>query len=217
MGQNLHRAKRYERLQQAMDVMPLVAILRGLTPENAVSIGSALVDGGIHILEVPLNSPEPIQSIAVLRNHLPEHIIVGAGTVRNTKDIEQLQQINADIVVMPHCSSVLIQKSIDCGLEPFPGVFTPTEAFGAIDSGARYLKIFPANCNPSLPKALASVLPSGIQMLAVGGVKPSNLDDFPSVQGFGIGSSLFKPQFPSDEVLSRAKDFCEAIEKWKLK
>ena len=138
MSQDLHHAKRYERLQEAMDVMPLVAILRGLTPESAASIGSALVDGGIHILEVPLISPEPIQSIAVLRNHLPEHIIVGAGTVRNTNDIEQLQQINADIVVMPHCSTMLIQKSIDCGLVPFPGVFTPTEAFGAVDAGARF-------------------------------------------------------------------------------
>ena len=215
MSQKLQRVNRQERLQIAMDVMPLVAILRGLTPGNAPSIGSALVDGGIQILEVPLNSPEPMKSIEVLRKHLPEYIIVGAGTVRNTNDIEQLQQINADIVVMPHCSPHLIQKSIDCGLEPFPGVFTPTEAFEAIDAGARYLKIFPANCNPSLPKALASVLPAGIQMLAVGGVKPSNLDDFPSVQGFGIGSSLFKPQLNSDDVLSRARDFCDAIENWR--
>ena len=217
MSQILHLTNRRERLQQAMDVMPLVAILRGLTPENAKTIGTALIDGGIQILEVPLNSPTPMQSISILRNHLPNHIIVGAGTVRNTSDIEQLQEINADIVVMPHCSSTLIQKSIDCELEPFPGVFSPTEAFMAIEAGARYLKIFPANCNPSLPKALASVLPSGIQMLAVGGIKPINLDAFPSVQGFGIGSSLFKPQFTSEEVHSRAQDFCEAIVKWRTK
>ncbi len=215
MSQNLHRVKRQERLQQAMDIMPLVAILRGLTPASATSIGSALVDGGIQILEVPLNSPDPIQSIALLRNYLPEHVIVGAGTVRNVNDIDQLQQINADIVVMPHCSPVLIQKSIDSGLEPFPGVFSPTEAFLAIDTGARYLKIFPANCNPSLPKALESILPSGIQMLAVGGVNPSNLNDFSSVQGFGIGSSIFKPQFTSDEVHARAQAFCKAIVNWR--
>ena len=206
MSQKLQRVNRQERLQIAMDVMPLVAILRGLTPENAVSIGSALVDGGIQILEVPLNSPEPMKSIEVLRKHLPEHIIVGVGTVRNTNDIEQLQQINADIVVMPHCSPHLIQKSIGCGLVPFPGVFTPTEAFEAIDAGARYLKIFPANaillCQKHWPLFCQQVF-----KCYCGRSETKYLDDFPSVQGFGIGSSLFKPQFNLDDVLSRTRDF----------
>lgn len=212
---DIQREQRKIRLQQAMTKMPLVAILRGLTPQKAVEVGQVLVENGLHILEVPLNSPDPFESISLLRQNLPQHVIVGAGTVLRESDIEQLQRIQADIVVMPHCSPTLISKSIHCGLEPFAGVFTPTEAFCAVDAGAQFLKIFPSDCNPLLPKALKSVLPPHIQMLAVGGVQHDNVHDFPAVQGFGVGSSLFTPKMEIIEIAKRAAQFCVSIQKWK--
>ena len=206
--------KLQKRMQVALQEMPLVAILRGLKPENAVIVGKTLVEGGLRILEVPLNSPDPFTSIDLLRKNLDHHIIVGAGTVLRDSDMDKLRDINADIAVMPHCNPTLIQKALQCGLLPFPGVFTPTEAFCAIEAGAQYLKIFPANCNPLFPKAIKAVLPNHVKMLAVGGIRPNNLQDFPSVNGFGVGGSLFKPMMEQNQIAENTEKLCEATRLW---
>ena len=204
------------RLNNALEACPLIAILRGLTPKNASSVGKALTESGFSILEVPINSPQPFESIAAMRSSLPEDIVLGAGTLMTTRDLELLSKAGGELAIMPHTDPILIKKSLDLGLIPMPGVFTPTEAFTAIQAGAEHLKIFPANlAGAGMIKALKAVLPPQIKLFAVGGISPNDLPQWPLVEGFGIGGALFKPSFTLDKIKDNARVFYTAANAWR--
>lgn len=208
-------AENLARVQQAMDLMPLIAILRGLTPERAETVGQTLADAGFSIIEVPLNSPEPFESIRILRDTLDSSVVVGAGTVVNIDDVARVAEAGGEIVVTPNTNTEIIEVSAAMGMIPMPGFSTPTEAFSAIASGAGYLKLFPANMYPlDYVKALLSVLPKSVKLAAVGGIDASNGGDYIAAgcHGVGLGSSLFKPDMSLDEIARRAKESVAMVE-----
>lgn len=204
-----------DRFDAAFAQLPLVAILRGLKPEEAEPMATALYEAGFRLIEVPLNSPQPFDSIAAIRRLLPQDALVGAGTVLKVEDVARLEQIGAELVVMPHADTAVISAAAKAGLLCTPGVATPTEAFAALAAGAAALKLFPAEMiNPSVVKAIRAVLPSGTRLLPVGGIAPDTMAPFleAGVAGFGLGSALFKPGMSVDEVAQRARAFVSA---WK--
>ena len=186
---------------------PIIAILRGLEPENAVETAGALIAAGIDQIEVPLNSPEPLVSIKAMVDAFPNGPVFGAGTVVTTADVEAVAETGARMIVSPDTNAAVIQATKALGLLSYPGIFTATEAFTAIRAGADGLKLFPAShLGPPGVAALKAVLPPETELYAVGGVGP---DDFASylaagVTGFGIGSALFKPGMAPSEVGTRA-------------
>lgn len=182
-------------LNEALETCGIIAILRGVTPDEVISVGDALYAAGVRVVEVPLNSPDPFTSIGKLAKHFGSKMVVGAGTVLSAQDVNQLKESGGTISVSPDCNPETIARAIHLGLDPLPGVFTPTEAFAAIRAGARHLKLFPAEvASPQTVKAWRAVLPKHVQVHAVGGVTPSNMKEWLAcgVQGFGIGSSLYK-------------------------
>jgi 2-dehydro-3-deoxyphosphogalactonate aldolase len=182
-------------LNDALNSCGIIAILRGITPDEVTSVGDALYAAGIRIVEVPLNSPDPFMSIAKLAKHFGTRMVVGAGTVLSVQDVNQVKETGGTISVSPDCNPETIARALALGLDPLPGVFTPTEAFTAIRAGAQHLKLFPAEvASPQTVKAWRAVLPKHIQVHAVGGVTPSNMSEWLAcgVSGFGIGSSLYK-------------------------
>lgn len=194
-------------LNDALAEMPIVAILRGLRPGEAVAIGEALIAAGVRVLEVPMNSPEPLRSVRLLAEALAGRAIVGAGTVLVPEVIERVAEEGGQICVSPDSKPAVIRRARECGLEPLPGFGTATEAFTAYDAGARLLKLFPASTyGPGQVAALRAVLPGDATILAVGGVGPSVMADWwaAGVRGFGLGSDLFKPGFAPAEVSARA-------------
>jgi 2-dehydro-3-deoxyphosphogalactonate aldolase len=197
----------------AMDELPLVAILRGITPAEAPTIGAALVAEGFRLIEVPLNSPQPFESIAGLRAALSPNVLVGAGTVRTPDDVLRLRDGGADLVVMPHADTSLIRAAKVAGLVCVPGVATPTEAFAALDAGADALKLFPAELvSPAVVRALRAVLPTSVRLLPVGGITASSMPAWSKagISGFGLGSALYAPGRSADEVRGRARAFVAA-------
>lgn len=191
----------------------LVAILRGLRPEEAESVGSALYAGGIRIIEVPLNSPQPLRSIEILRNTLPEDCLVGAGTVLSAQQVHAVKDAGGQLIVMPHCVEAVLHAAKEAGLYLTPGVATPTEAFAALAAGADALKLFPAEqVGISAIKAWLAVLPTGTALLPVGGITPQNMAPYlqAGAAGFGLGSALYSPGLPADEVGRRAHAFIQA-------
>lgn len=193
----------------------LVAILRGVRPAEAVAIASALHGAGIRIVEVPLNSPDPFDSIERLAAAYPTKLIVGAGTVLSPADVNLLKAHGGQISVSPDCNPAVIARAVELGLEALPGVFTPTEAFAAIRAGARNLKLFPAEAaSPLTVKAWRAVLPRDVKLFAVGGITPANMQAWidAGVEGFGIGSNIYKPGMTADDVAGRAAGFAAA---WK--
>jgi 2-dehydro-3-deoxyphosphogalactonate aldolase len=175
---------------------PLIAILRGLRPDEAEPMTDALIDAGIALIEVPLNSPDPLQSIARMRKRAGDRAIIGAGTVLDVAAVQALKQIGAQMVVSPNCNPDVIAATKAAGMASYPGVQTATECFTAIDHGADGLKFFPAGLvGTEGLRALKAVLPAEIPTYAVGGVNPNNMRDWlaAGVTGFGIGSSLYKP------------------------
>lgn len=194
---------------------PIIAILRGLKPDEALAVGEALVGAGIGMLEVPLNSPDPFDSIAQLARGLAGRAVVGAGTVLMPADVDRLAAAGGTLVVSPNCSPDVIRRTKALGLVSAPGVMTPTEAFAALDAGADLLKLFPGELiGPSGAKAMAAVLPKGVRIVMVGGVTADGLGAYKGgpVAGFGIGSALFSPGLSADEVGQRAGKFVAA---WK--
>ncbi len=192
-----------ERVAEAMASTPLVAILRGLEPQNAEKTGQTLVESGFKMIEVPLNSPEPFDSIRILRDSLPEDIIVGAGTVLRVEDVQKLAEVGGEIVVTPNINPDVIRAAIDLGMVPMPGFETITEAFVAVEAGARYLKLFPANAYPiNYLKSLLAVLPKDVKVLAVGGADVSNGADYfkAGYSGLGLGSVIFTPEMSQVEI-----------------
>ncbi|CAH1673272.1 MULTISPECIES: 2-dehydro-3-deoxy-6-phosphogalactonate aldolase [unclassified Chelatococcus] len=207
------RPSRATRLEEAFATLPLIAILRGLKPEEAADVATALHEAGFRFIEVPLNSPEPFESIRIIRELLPDDTLVGAGTVTRSAEVERLVALGADLVVMPHADTMVIRAATDAGLICTPGVATPTEAFAALAAGAAALKIFPAEMvGPPVIKAIRAVLPPGTRLLPVGGITPTNMDPFlaAGVAGFGLGSSVYKPGMDVQEIAANARAFVEA-------
>lgn len=196
--------------------MPLVGILRGLAPGEAVPVATALIEAGIPILEVPLNSPEPLDSIGRIVNAFGDDALVGAGTVLDPTAVERVADAGGRLVVAPNCDPRVIRAARAAGLAVMPGVMTPTEAFAALDCGADALKLFPAEIlSPAMVRALAAVLPTEARMLAVGGIGPGNMPDYwaAGVAGFGVGSTLFKPGKPVEAIASDARRLVATMRK----
>ena len=191
----------------------LIAILRGLRPEEAESIGSALYAAGIRIIEVPLNSPQPLRSLEILRRILPEDCLVGAGTVLSAEQVRAVKVAGGQLIVMPHCDVQVLRAAKDAGLYLAPGVATPSEAFAALAAGADALKLFPAEqVGIGAMKAWLAVLPPGTALLPVGGITPDHMAPYlrAGAAGFGLGSALYSPGLPADEVGRRAQAFIQA-------
>ena len=193
--------------------LPLVAILRGLRPHEAQAIGLALEQAGFALIEVPLNSPQPFDSIATLRRVLGPDTLVGAGTVTRVEDVQRLAELGADLVVMPHADPAVIRAAKAAGLLCVPGVATPTEAFAAIAAGADALKLFPAELvTTSVMKAMRAVLPANVPLLPVGGITPASLAPWhrAGAAGFGLGSALYSPGLGAEAVADNAARFVRA-------
>lgn len=204
------RATLSERFAAANSALPLVAILRGVRPEEVVDVGLCLVDVGFRLIEVPLNSPDPFSSIAALRKALPDEVLVGAGTVLGIGQIGPLCETGAEMAVMPHADVTVIRAAKAAGLLCMPGVVTPTEAFGALAAGADALKIFPAELvTPAVLRAMCAVLPTSCRLLPVGGIRPESLKHYrdAGATGFGLGSALYKPGMSTKQITSMARQF----------
>lgn len=191
-----------------LDACPLIAILRGIRPEEAVAIGGALLDAGFTILEVPLNSPAPFESIRRLHDAYGERALVGAGTVMSEDDLAATARAGGRLMVTPHADPDLVRAARARGLIACPGFFTPAEAFALLAAGADALKLFPAEgASPAMLKAMLAVLPKGTAVLPVGGIGADNIAAWRAAgaAGFGIGSSLYKPGDAADTVGARAR------------
>jgi 2-dehydro-3-deoxyphosphogalactonate aldolase len=194
--------------------LPLVAILRGIHPNEALDVGRALADAGWHMIEVPLNSPQPLVSISALTAAFP-HLLIGAGTVLNVDQVRDVHKAGGKLVVSPNFNADVVRAAADLGMVCLPGVLTATEAFAALDAGATGLKLFPAEMiPPAAVKALRAVLPAATKLLPVGGIDAKNMAAYMAAgaNGFGIGSALYKPGRSSDEVRRIALDFKAAFE-----
>jgi 2-dehydro-3-deoxyphosphogalactonate aldolase len=193
---------------------PLVAILRGVKPGEAVEIGATLVETGFCIVEVPLNSPEPFASIIRLSKRFGDKVLVGAGTVTDWEQVPKVADAGGRIIVMPHADARIVEAAKRRNLFVVPGFATPTEAFRMIEAGADAIKLFPADANPpKVLKALRAVLPKEIPVLPVGGISPGNLKDYwqAGADGFGLGSALYKPGDTPPKVAQAAADFRFAL------
>ncbi len=198
--------------RDALARLPLVAILRGITPAEADAVGDALVNAGWGLIEVPLNSPDPLQSIAALAKRHP-HAIVGAGTVRTADEVRAVHAAGGRLVVSPHFDACVVRAATQLGMAAVPGVMTPTEAFAALDAGATALKLFPAEMiPPAAVKALRAVLPADVLLMPVGGIAPHTMRAYrdAGANGFGIGSALYKPGMDAQAVAGAAQDFAAA-------
>lgn len=194
---------------------PLIAILRGLHPSEALAIGAALIDAGIDRIEVPLNSPDPLDSIGQLAREYGSRALIGAGTVLNVDQVDAVAQVGGKLIVSPNCDTDVIAHTAALGLQSWPGIFTPTEAFAALKAGASGLKLFPGTmAGPAGLSALRAVLPTGTQVYTVGGAGPENFGQWitASADGFGIGSALYKPGLSVDEVADRARRIVTAYD-----
>lgn len=197
-------------LRDALADMPLIAILRGVRPDDAVDVASVLVDAGFRVIEVPLNSPAPLVSIERMSKRYGNDALIGAGTVLNETDVEAVANAGGRIIVAPNLSSSVGSAAASKGLDWCPGVMTPSEAFAALDHGASLLKFFPAELlPPAAIGAMRAVLPKEAMVAAVGGVTPERLGDYiqAGTNAFGLGSALFKPGYALDEIAERAKRF----------
>ncbi len=193
----------------------LIAILRGLPPQDAEAIGRALLASGIGKIEVPLNSPRPFESIEVLARCFGRQALIGAGTVLSVDDVVNAQTAGARLIVSPNCDPEVIQSALERGLEVLPGVFTATECFTALKAGASGLKLFPAfKLGLDGYRALSAVLPSACRCYAVGGVEAAQFAAWKAagITGFGVGSALYRPGSSAEEVASRAASMVAAYD-----
>ena len=199
-----------ELLHRYLDQCPLIAIVRGVTPDEAEPIGQAIYDGGIRIIEVPLNSPDPLTSIERLANKFGDSMLVGAGTVVERTQVEAVRQAGGRLVVAPNTNTDMISAAANAGMVSCPGYFTPSEAFSAHAAGATALKLFPAEAaTPAFLKALLAVIPNDVPQIIVGGVNPDNMSPWldAGATGFGLGSGLYKPGQSSADTLEKARAY----------
>ncbi len=198
-----------ETFQTALRQLPLIAILRGLTPAEAPAVGDAIVESGFGLLEVPLNSPQPLDSIASMRERFPS-AMVGAGTVLTGQQVREVHAAGGMLIVSPNFNAEVVAETARLGMISLPGVATPSEAFAALAAGATGLKLFPAEAaSPAVVKAWLAVLPKGTPLMPVGGITPANMTDWRTAgaTGFGIGSALYQPGKPADAVRDAAQQF----------
>ncbi|MFN3862162.1 MAG: 2-dehydro-3-deoxy-6-phosphogalactonate aldolase [Roseateles sp.] len=197
-------------LDAALQHLPLVAILRGVKPEEVEDIADALYAEGLRVIEVPLNSPNALDSIARVARRMPADVVVGAGTVLSVQAVADVQAAGGKLIVMPHADVEVIRAAKARGLFCVPGAATPTEAFAAVHAGADALKLFPAELiTPTIVKAMRAVLPKDLRLLPVGGITPDNMGPYiqAGAAGFGLGSALYSPGLSAADVGQRARAF----------
>lgn len=202
-----------QRFHCAMQTLPLIAILRGISPAQAETVARTLYDEGFRVIEVPLNSPSPHESIRLIRRALPAEAVVGAGTVLGLDQVEAVRQAGGELVVMPHADTAIIRAAKAAGMLCVPGISTPTEAFAALWAGADSLKLFPAELiTPQVLRAMRVVLPRTACMLPVGGITPADMEAYmqAGASGFGIGSALYRPGITLDSLRRNASLFVQA-------
>ena len=205
-----------KQFHDAMQALPLIAILRGLVPSQAEAVGRVLIDNGFALLEVPLNSPEPYESIALLAEVYGDQALVGAGTVMNEDEVDRVAAAGGRLIVSPHTDADVIHAAKQRDLVCLPGVATPSEAFAALKAGADGLKMFPAETLP--PKALQAwraIIPSDVLLLPVGGITPVSMQAYwaAGASGFGLGSSLYKPKYTVADLEFNARRFVSTFGK----
>lgn len=201
-----------EQLRECLRKLPLIAILRGMTPEEAPAVLEALA--GFSILEVPLNSPRPLESIAYLVRHARPDVLIGAGTVLTDAEVAGVAATGAKLIIAPNFAPAVVAAAKAHGLIALPGVATPTEAFAALAAGADGLKMFPGELlPPAAVKAWRAVLPKDTLLVPTGGVTPDNVAAYRAdgADGFGIGSALYKPGMAQDELAQKAAAFMAAV------
>jgi 2-dehydro-3-deoxyphosphogalactonate aldolase len=192
----------------ALNQLPLVAILRGLLPANALDVGNAIVAAGLRCIEVPLNSPDPLVSIEILAKALGNTCLIGAGTVLKPEDVTAVRNAGGQLIVSPNCNPQVIEATVRFGMVSMPGIATPSEAFAAVAAGTRILKLFPASTyGPRHLKAMKDVLPKDVAVYAVGGVGADDIATWrqAGTAGFGFGSELFKPSYSLEEINTRSR------------
>lgn len=185
----------------------IIAILRGVKPSEVLGICDQIIEAGIDRIEVPLNSPDPFESIGAIAKAFGSNALIGAGTVLTTDDVQRLKDVGGELVVSPDCNIAVIEKSKALGMQSWPGVMTPTECFAALRAGADGLKIFPGDMvGPKGLKAMKAVLPADVPVYAVGGAGPNNFAEWANAgaAGFGIGSAIYKPGLSAEDVRAKA-------------
>jgi len=201
-------------LRTHLDRCPLIAILRGVTPNEVEGIAGALIEAGIAIIEVPLNSPDPLASIERAARRFGGDALIGAGTVLSVPDVRAVSEAGGRIIVSPNTDVGVIAASVDAGLVSAPGYFTPSEGFAALKAGAHALKLFPAEAaTPAVVKAQRAVLPRNVPLLVVGGVSAATMQPWidAGASGFGLGSGVYKPGQTPAEVAAQARAYIEAL------
>lgn len=200
--------------QSYLDQCPLIAIIRGVTPDESEATARAIYDAGIRIIEVPLNSPDPLDSIRRISAMLGEGALVGAGTVLRPESVGEVHESGGRIVVAPNTNPAVIRAAVDAGLVSCPGYFTSSEAFEALDAGATALKLFPAEgASPAVLKAQRAVLPKDVPVIVVGGVRPDNMQPWleAGAQGFGLGSGLYAAGQSPEQTAQKARAYVAGV------
>lgn len=195
--------------------LPLIAILRGITPAEAMPLADVLMAAGISQFEVPMNSPDPLDSIGQMVRGYGTDALIGAGTVLSTEEVAAVADVGGKLIVSPNCNPDVIRAAKALDMQSWPGIFTPTEAFAALDAGADGLKLFPGSmAGPAGLSAMRAILPKGTKVFAVGGAGPENFSEWirASADGFGIGSAIFKPGMSPSDVAERAKMIVDAYQ-----
>jgi 2-dehydro-3-deoxyphosphogalactonate aldolase len=206
--------KACEAFDAAFARCPVIAILRGIAPAQAEAVAGALIEAGVAIIEVPLNSPEPLESIRRMTAAFGERAFFGAGTVLDADDVEKIAAVGGRLIVAPNTDVEVIGAAVRLGLVAAPGVATPTEAFAALKAGAHALKLFPGEMIPPIAvKAMRAVLPRTVKVLVVGGVNPGNMRAYrdAGADGFGVGSSVYKPGQTATDVAANARALVSAV------
>jgi 2-dehydro-3-deoxyphosphogalactonate aldolase len=201
-------------LEDALAETPIIAIIRGVTPDEAVQVGETLFESGIRVIETPLNSPQPLDSIARLVEAMAGRMVVGGGTMLNPLAVEQVAAAGGRICVSPNTDPDVIRRALELGLEPLPGFATASEAFQAVAAGARRLKLFPASTYGSgHVKALLDVLPRDVSIMPVGGVSPAQFKEWwaAGARGFGMGGDLYKPGRSLEDIAERGRAAVAAV------
>ncbi len=202
----------HQKFEAALEQLPLIAILRGLQAHETLTMGEVLSGTGWSLIEVPLNSPDPLTSIATLASSLPQ-ALVGAGTVLTPADVRNVHAAGGQLIVSPNFNPAVVREAVRLGLVCLPGIMTATEAFAALDAGATGLKLFPSEMiSPAVVRALLAVLPANTHLLPVGGITAENMHNYlaAGAAGFGIGSALYKHGMTADQVRSHAMNFISA-------